>query len=119
MSCHKPAEAGKADWEIIPIMERDAAQSWAELSHGIVAPSPLLSVAGAAVSLSGIIDLGRGKYVPGAVKVAVGFGMDCAGGVISEMTKTRSPLGAEINHLSRQVAVGGIIGAGIYRLLHK
>ena len=89
---HRP-EGGLADWEHIPAEERNAFQTVAASTHGVITPANALDVAALCLLENGLYDIRRGHYNTGTLKLAGAIGEDALNGMVADKTGTKSPLG--------------------------
>lgn len=99
------------DWEKVPENQRNIFQRTAAKTNGVVTPGNVISVAGLAITLSGLKDMHDGQYTRGTVKIGVGRLCDMADGFAADKTGTKSALGEAVDAFIDKVvmAVGLLV----------
>ena len=72
-------------------------QRVAKKTHGVITPANVVSLAGLAITISGLQDFKRGDKKKAITKVISGRLCDIADGYVAERTKTKSPLGEAVD----------------------
>lgn len=84
-------------WERTPESMQNIWQRVAKKTHGVIAPANVVSLAGLALTVSGLQDFKRGDKKKAITKVISGRLCDIADGYVAERTKTKSPLGEAVD----------------------
>lgn len=87
----------KPDWELVDTSSHNGWQRLARHTRGMVTPGNIISVCGAALSLSARSDIQKENYRSATVKLFVGRMMDIADGVVADRTGTKSPVGEAVD----------------------
>ena len=84
-------------WERTPESMQNIWQRVAKKTHGVITPANVVSLAGLALTVSGLQDFKRGDKKKAITKVISGRLCDIADGYVAERTKTKSPLGEAVD----------------------
>ena len=84
-------------WERTPESMQNIWQRVAKKTHGVITPANVVSLAGLALTVSGLQDFKRGDKKKAITKVISGRICDIADGYVAERTKTKSPLGEAVD----------------------
>ncbi len=101
---------GEAQWQNVPLRQRNGFQRTAEDTNGLVTPGNVVSVAGGALVLSGLCDIAHGdKSFKGVVKIGVGRAADMIDGTIAEKTGTKCPTGEAVDAIVDKVILAAAL----------
>lgn len=103
---HRVATNKLADWQGVSPAHRNAWQTVAAYSYGLATVGNILTVAGLALVVYGLLLITSGHELAGAGAIALGRVFDYLDGIAADMTKTKSRLGASMDEVSDAVALG-------------
>jgi phosphatidylglycerophosphate synthase len=95
MNLHRAG--GKPQWAGVAAKDRNVWQDLAVSTNGVLTPGNALTICGFALVLSGLVCIMQEQYWLGAAYVAIGRLLDIADGLAAEYTKTKSPLGEQLD----------------------
>lgn len=95
MNLHRAGS--KPQWDGVPSKKRNTWQDLAVSTNGILTPGNALTILGFAMVLSGLMYILQEQYWLGAVYIGIGRLLDIADGQAAEYTKTKSPLGEQLD----------------------
>lgn len=90
MNLHR---AAIPDWEKCEHSELTRTQKIAKYTGGIVTPGNVITLLGATIAVSGLIDIKNGDTKKGTFKLGVGRVFDILDGFVADKTGTKSPVG--------------------------
>lgn len=99
----------QADWEMIPVDERNIFQQIASVTKGVATPANAVSFYGASKVVKGLYDINKGDTLNGILSVGIGRLADIVDGTVANATGTKSAVGegvdATLDKLTAVVAV--------------
>lgn len=84
---------GKADWEAVKPINRNAFQKIAAATGGIITPANFVTILGLALTAYGLVLITQKYFWLALVILGVGRLLDIADGYVADGTQTKSPVG--------------------------
>lgn len=94
---HRVAAGTSSDWETLSHDEQSTLQKIASSSFSIVTPGNLATVLGLYLVLAGLMNIVDGLLIIGLLQLLIGRLLDYFDGIVADVTKTKSSLGATLD----------------------
>jgi phosphatidylglycerophosphate synthase len=109
MNLHR--SGSKPEWEGVDPERRNIFQRIAAKTRGILTPANVVTVAGAGLVASGLMDIYSGHMYRGVAKICVGRTADLVDGAIADKTGTKSPAGEVLDVVTDKAEMAAALPA--------